>query len=122
MRGGAKCELLPQDCDRMTTCERESLWRQRLLPALGEERGITEIVEKTIEVIRSTIQRVGKIDVPGAGDDFYAAGFSSISALELLVELETAFDVSIPDDEFIGARSIGGLAEVIQRLRQKGNA
>jgi acyl carrier protein len=49
-------------------------------------------------------------------EDFYAAGFSSIRALQLLAELETRFDVSIPDDEFIKARNASALGGMLDRI------
>ena len=58
------------------------------------------------EHIVDIVCKVGKISGIGPDEDFYEAGFSSISALELLLELETAYVVSIPDDWFIAARSI----------------
>ncbi len=53
-------------------------------------------------------------------EDFYAAGFSSIRALQLLMELETRFDVNIPDDEFIKARTASELARMLDRVREAG--
>ena len=60
---------------------------------------------------------VGKISRVNPDDDFYDAGFSSINALELLLELESACEVSIPDDEFIAARSPRALSTIIDRLK-----
>ncbi len=80
------------------------------------------LMESEISEVTSLIARIGKIAPPGPDDDFYAAGFSSITALELLTEIETAFDVSLPDDEFIAARSIRALASLVHRLRQQVSA
>jgi acyl carrier protein len=62
---------------------------------------------------------VGKISAINLDDDIYDAGFSSINALELLMELESVLEVSIPDDEFINARSARALHSVIERLQQE---
>jgi acyl carrier protein len=66
-----------------------------------------------VEQITAILCRVGKLDGIGPDEDFYNGGFSSIKALELLLELETVFGVSIPDDQFIQARTARGLAAVI---------
>ena len=68
--------------------------------------------------IMAVIRETGGIDGVGPLDDFYEAGFSSISALTLLLELETAFDVSIPDDKFIEARTPRALETMIAGLKQ----
>ena len=62
---------------------------------------------------------VGKIKDISPDEDFYKAGFSSVSALQLLLELETAYDVKIPDDDFIAARTPRALKELIHRLKQE---
>ena len=41
--------------------------------------------------------------------------------LELLVELETQFDVSIPDDDFLKARTPRDLMEMVSRLKNQGS-
>lgn len=69
-------------------------------------------LERIIDIVRTT----GKITDIEAADDFYDAGFSSINALQLLMELEAAFDVMIPDDEFVAARTCASLHEVVSRL------
>jgi|APFre7841882793_1041355.scaffolds.fasta_scaffold279285_1 acyl carrier protein len=53
-------------------------------------------------------------------EDFYAAGFSSIRALQLLMELESRYDVSIPDDDFIAARCASDLQTLLNRLLETG--
>jgi acyl carrier protein len=51
--------------------------------------------------------------------DFYNAGITSVMALPILLELEDRYQVSIPDDRYIAARSIRAVAEIILDL-QKG--
>jgi acyl carrier protein len=72
-----------------------------------------------LDVITATLHRVGKIEGFGPDQDFYEAGFSSIKALELLLELESACDVSIPDDQFIQSRTAHELLGLIVRLTQE---
>jgi acyl carrier protein len=72
-----------------------------------------------LQRITDIICEVGKISGVGPDEDIYDAGFSSINALELLMELESALEVSLPDDDFINARSPRALHAVIERLRQE---
>jgi acyl carrier protein len=60
----------------------------------------------------------GRMKKLGPTEDFYDAGFSSLSALQLLLELEEAFNVTIPDDEFVAARTCASLHNLISRLAQ----
>jgi acyl carrier protein len=49
--------------------------------------------------------------------DIYDAGLSSIQALQLLVELETVFEVTLPDETFVQARTVNALNDLIQGQR-----
>ena len=73
-----------------------------------------------IDRIVSLICETGAIETVREDEDFYEAGFSSVNALSLLLELETAFGVSIPDDKFIEARTPHALGLMIVDL-QKGS-
>jgi acyl carrier protein len=75
-------------------------------------------MENGLEMITTTVCRVGKLPALQPEEDFYAAGFSSINALELLFELENTCAVSIPDDQFITARTARDLHSLISQLRQ----
>ena len=47
--------------------------------------------------------------------DFYEAlGIDSLQALDLLTELEEAFDVEVPDYELQGVTTFAALAEVVE--------
>jgi acyl carrier protein len=72
-----------------------------------------------LDEIGAIVCRIGKIADIGPDEDFYNAGFSSINALELLLELESAYDVSIPDDQFIDVRSLRALQTLITHLGQE---
>lgn len=51
-------------------------------------------------------------------DDFFdALGIDSVQALELLSEIELAFDVEIPDYELTGVKTFLALAQVIDDRR-----
>jgi acyl carrier protein len=69
--------------------------------------------------ITAIVCRVGGLPRLGPDDDFYQAGFSSIKALELLLELESACAVSIVDEQFIAARTPRALCSMIGALKQE---
>jgi len=49
-------------------------------------------------------------------DDFFEKlGIDSYQAMELMSDVEEAFDVEIPDYELQGVKTFTGLAEVIER-------
>lgn len=52
----------------------------------------------------------------GPEDDlFEALGIDSLQALDLLTDLEDAFDVELPDYELQGVTTLSGLAAVLAR-------
>ena len=73
-----------------------------------------ETLSRTIEVIR----QVGSLDAIGPDDVLYDIGLSSIHALNLLIGLEDEYQVTIPDEEFIQARTARQLHEMITRLQE----
>jgi acyl carrier protein len=74
----------------------------------GDLRGITEILCRLLSKDRVSVEADG---------DIYQMGFTSIMVLPLLVELEESFHVVIPDAEFMEARTVRALAELIGQLR-----
>ena len=74
----------------------------------------TDKLQTIVEIVQTT----GKISSVAPDEDFYEAGFSSINALQLLMELEAAFDVTIPDEEFVAARTCNSLEALVSRLAQ----
>lgn len=69
-----------------------------------------------VERIREVVCRVGALPDLGLDEDMADAGFSSMKSLELLVELESEYDISIPDQEFISSRTCRSLAALVSRL------
>ena len=76
------------------------------------------MADNDLQTIIHLVQTIGKVDNISASEDFYDAGFSSINALQLLLDLEAAFDVTIPDDEFVTARTCAALQALVSRLAQ----
>ena len=64
------------------------------------------------------ISRIGEIAGIEPDQDIYEAGFVSVNALPLLMELEDRFGVTIPDERYIGARTPRALNELVASLQQ----
>lgn len=73
-----------------------------------------------IEAIQTLVARIGKMPAPPPDADVFQAGLASVDALELLVELEDTFQITIPDDRFIATRTIAGFAALVQELQGAG--
>lgn len=69
--------------------------------------------------IQGIVCRVGNLPAVDATADFYDAGLPSVNALTLLIELEDAYSVSIPDGRFIQARTVRDLADMIENLQRE---
>jgi acyl carrier protein len=71
-----------------------------------------------LAVIVGIVSRIGEVTGIEPDQDFYDAGFVSVNALPLLMELEDQFGVTIPDDRYINARSARALHELVTSLQQ----
>jgi acyl carrier protein len=69
-----------------------------------------------IESVTAVITRVGGVPAIAPEQDIFEAGVASVDALQLLLELESSFDVAIPDDEFIAARTPQAILDLVRRL------
>jgi acyl carrier protein len=67
--------------------------------------------------IIDTVCQLGGLPKLDVDQDIYDAGVSSLQALGLLLELESAFEVAIPDAEFVKARTPRALLQVILAQR-----
>ena len=79
----------------------------------------------TLEIlgkVQSLVGRIAKIPPPEPDVDMYTAGLASVDALELLVELEETFSVTIPDDRFVAVRTPQELAALIDTLSSGDNS
>ena len=72
-----------------------------------------------MERVIQLISEIGGIGLVAAEGGFYEAGFSSVRALELLLALETEFGVTIPDKDFVRARTPREIVAHLERLQQK---
>ena len=72
-----------------------------------------------VEQIRGMIASISRIPAERISLDadlYMDIGVVSVHALQLLSELENKFGIVVPDDEFVEARSVQALAELISRL------
>ena len=78
-------------------------------------------MEQTECTIRKMIAEIAGIalDSPAEADLYLDLGVASVHAMQLLMELEKSFGLSIPDDAFIGATTISKLVEVIDSLNRQ---
>lgn len=70
------------------------------------------------EKVSEIVQRVGSISTLTPEEDFYDAGLTSLAALNLLLELEDAFGISISDEKFIACRNVTALTTMIEDLKR----
>lgn len=74
---------------------------------------MSEVVDKVVEIIK----RIGGIDTLEPDENFYRAGIDSMAGMDVMLDLETEFDLTIPDDQFVAARTANDLAALVERLR-----
>ncbi|HLV81407.1 MAG TPA: acyl carrier protein [Chthonomonadaceae bacterium] len=72
-----------------------------------------------LDCITKLICEIGKLPAIGPDEIMMDAGFSSMNALQLLVELESSFDITIPDEDFITAQTPRALESLVTRLREE---
>jgi len=70
----------------------------------------------SLEAVLNAIRDVTGVALEQPDQDFYDAGVTSVQSLPLLLELEDRFNVTIPDDQFVAARSARRLSEMIQNI------
>ncbi len=73
----------------------------------------------SLDAVLNAIRDVTGVNLEQPDQDFYDAGVTSVQALPLLLELEERFQVSIPDDRFVAARSARRLSEMIQDISKR---
>lgn len=58
-----------------------------------------------LQEILNVIRRIAQIDTIGPDTMLDEAGLTSINVVELLIELETRFKVTLPDEAFLAAKT-----------------
>ena len=67
------------------------------------------VEDKVAEIVR----RLANLTALAPEQDYFDAGLASVQALELLLEVESEFGVSLPDDQFANVRNVRQLAGLI---------
>jgi acyl carrier protein len=73
-----------------------------------------ECAQKVMDIIVRT-QKLSQ-DLVTIDSEFVALGIDSIDAVEILFELESQFDIEIPDQEMHSVRTVRQAAEAVERL------
>jgi acyl carrier protein len=76
-----------------------------------------EYAQQNLETVKEILCRLLSVEDISADEDIYQAGLTSIMVLPLLAEIEDKFQLTIPDNDFLNARTPMALAELVQRLR-----
>jgi len=82
-------------------------------------KGVFPLSDSLENEIRTLISNVGGL-APNFDDraDLYSdLGMASVKAMQLLLELEDRFGVSIPDEDFVQATTLSSVHDLISRLR-----
>ena len=72
-----------------------------------------EIIAAVLEIIC----RIGRCEPPQPDQDLFSTGLTSVTALPLLLELEDRFQITIPDERFIEARTARELGDIVSELQ-----
>jgi acyl carrier protein len=76
-----------------------------------------EYAEQDVETLKEILCRLLGRESIVEDEDIYEAGLTSIMVLPLLAEIEDTFKLTIPDADFLNARTPRTLAEIIHQLR-----
>jgi acyl carrier protein len=66
-----------------------------------------------VERVAGIVRRLANLTELAPEQDYFDAGLASVQALELLLEVESEFGVSLSDDEFASVRTARQLAGLI---------
>ncbi len=71
--------------------------------------------------VRTIIARIGKFDegFSAKADVFRELGVESMAALDLLLQIEEEWDISIADEAFSQARTLEQMAALVVRVRSE---
>ena len=67
-------------------------------------------------MLRDVLARHGRLSVPveriGLHDDLHEAGLTSLATVDVMLAIETAFDIEIPD-RLLNRQSFGSIARLL---------
>ena len=73
--------------------------------------------EQDLHTLKEMLCRLLSQENIAEDEDIYQAGLTSIMVLPLLSEIEDTFELTVPDADFLDARTPLALAQLVQRLR-----
>lgn len=74
-------------------------------------------MDTELGTICDIVKRVGELEAIDPDQDFYSAGIDSMRGMDVMLELESEFDLTIPDDRFVKARTPRALHALVTQLR-----
>ncbi len=75
-----------------------------------------EDAQQSLATVKEIVCRLLSIEDISEDQDIYQAGLTSIMVLPLLAEIEESFQLTIPDDDFLNARTPAALAQLVQKI------
>jgi acyl carrier protein len=72
------------------------------------------------EAIGRIVCRLANLVRVAPTQDYFDAGLVSVQALELLVEVESVFGVSLPDEDFARTRTVRELSRLVRARKASG--
>jgi acyl carrier protein len=73
-----------------------------------------ELIQRVLKTI-ATSKRI-PLETVTIDSEFQQLGIDSMDAVEILFAMENEFDISIPDDEVRGVRSVRQMCEGVEKL------
>ena len=80
---------------------------------------ITSVASRLIDMVRSVAPGLSDVAGDPSTADLREAGLTSISAVRLMLEIEAAFDIAIPDSDLTPENfaTLTSIAQLVERLR-----
>jgi acyl carrier protein len=88
--------------------------RQGGLVPIGEERTVPSVEERVIEIVCENLG-VNKEQVTRSTSFIEDVGADSLDIVELIMELEEEFEITIPDDQAEKIKTVGEAIDYIER-------
>jgi acyl carrier protein len=79
-------------------------------------------VEARVRTIIQEVSRRDTLAIARDADLVEALGVDSLEGLQILAGVEKRFAIRLPDDELIHLRTIGRIADTVERLRPEGSS
>jgi acetyltransferase-like isoleucine patch superfamily enzyme/acyl carrier protein len=73
----------------------------------------------TFQEVTGLVQQIGRISQLDCDQDFYNEGLSSIASVTLMLELESQYGITIPDESFLACRTVRQVCSLIASLQSQ---